>query len=98
MIFFRKPVPTFRDHALEMLLGRGFAPRSRALHAGAFTRLAFRAHQHVHARLDGMVRTPVIETRSSEWHSDASPSSYARHQGVFARLQQTLVGNGRNRT
>src|SRR5215470_16472516 len=44
--------------------------------ASAFTRLAFRA-----------VRTPVIETRSSEWHSDARPSSYAR-----------MVGNGRNRT
>src|SRR5262245_52503061 len=110
MIFFRKPVPTFRDHALEMVLGRGFAPRSPALQAGAFTRLAFRAHQRVRARLDArhqrvrarldarhqrvharldarMVRTPVIETRSSEWHSDARPSSYVR-----------MVGNGRNRT
>src|SRR5215510_4713848 len=107
--------------SLEMVLGRGFAPRSPALQAGAFTRLAFRAHQHVHARLDArrqhvharldarrqrvharldarrqrvharldarMVRTPVIETRSSEWHSDARPSSYVR-----------MVGNGRNRT
>src|SRR5262244_202839 len=71
-----------------MVLGRGFAPRSPALQAGAFTRLAFRAHQRVHARLDSrLVRTPVIETRSSEWHSDARPSSYAR-----------MVGNGRNRT
>src|SRR5215813_14161434 len=67
-----------------MVLGRGFAPRSPALQAGAFTRLAFRAHQRVHARLDEqMVRTPVIETRSSEWHSDARPSSYARIGGEW---------------
>ena len=70
-----------------MVLGRGFAPRSPVLQAGAFTRLAFRAHQCVHAVLMQMVRAPVIETRSSEWHSDARPSSYAR-----------MVGNGRNRT
>src|SRR5215510_8554399 len=63
------------------------ASRSPALQAGAFTRLAFRAHQCVHAVLMQMVRAPVIETRSSEWHSDARPSSYAR-----------MVGNGRNRT
>src|SRR5215470_1956168 len=30
-----------------------------------------------------MVRTPVIETRSSEWHSDARPSSYARIGGEW---------------
>src|SRR4051794_37422835 len=59
---------------LEMVLGRGFEPRSPAFQAGAFTRLAFRAHQRVHARLDGkMVRPARIELASSEWHSEALP-------------------------
>jgi hypothetical protein len=41
----RRPAQRKRVHArlLEMVLGRGFEPRSPALQAGAFTRLAFRA-------------------------------------------------------
>src|SRR6516162_6444306 len=67
----------------------GFEPTSPRLQRGAFTRLTSSAE---------LVRTPVIETRSPEWRSGARPSSYARHQGVYARLQQTMVGSGRNRT
>ena len=42
------------------------------LQRGAFTRLASSAE---------LVRTPVIETGSPEWRSDARPSSYAREDG-----------------
>ena len=55
--------------ACPVVLGRGFEPRSPALQAGAFTRLAFRAE---------LVRTPVIETGPHEWRSRARPSSYIR--------------------
>src|SRR5262245_16507076 len=53
----------------------------------AFTRVLIQGISAFTRVLMQMVRTPVIETRSSEWHSDARPSSYAR-----------MVGNGRNRT
>src|SRR5436190_22212166 len=65
-----------------MVLGRGFEPRSPALQAGAFTRLAFRAHQRVHARLDvKMVRPARIELASSEWDSEALPIDQGRMVG-----------------
>ena len=35
-----------------------------------------------------LVRAPVIETGSPEWRSGARPSSYVRHQGVYARLRR----------
>jgi hypothetical protein len=77
-----------------MVLGRGIEPRSPALQAGAFTRLAFRAHQRVHAPLDvkhqrvharldvKMVRPARIELASSEWHSEALPIDQGRMVGV----------------
>ena len=52
----------------KMVLGRGFEPRSPALQAGAFTRLAFRA----------LVRPARIELASSERHSEALPIDQGR--------------------
>src|SRR4051812_1280141 len=63
----------------KMVLGRGFEPRSPALQAGAFTRLAFRAHQRVHVRLDVKMVWPArIELASSERHSEALPIDQGR--------------------
>src|SRR5215510_1855053 len=49
----------------------------------AFTRVLMQDTSVFTRVLMQMVRTPVIETRSSEWHSDARPSSYARIGGEW---------------
>ena len=78
-----------------MVLGRGFEPRSPALQAGAFTSLAFRARQRVHARLDvKMVRPARIELASSEWHSEALPIDQGRmvgNRGIEPRVPKAQV-------
>ena len=77
-----------------MVLGRGFEPRSPALQAGAFTRLAFRASARSRAPSRDMVRPARIELASSEWHSEALPIDQGRmvgNRGIEPRVPKAQV-------